>query len=248
MLKQMCRLPILTAQRLYRMHPNAAMWQPSRHCCRQEPYPIPIHLPQPLASTSPPPQPHLFHLCPCPLPLSLCPSPSTSPRLPSPPLFHSLFRTTTLFLCISLSPPPSLSLPFLPSLHKVMAIRALFSLPFRLRDIKYFAITSLAAEVLMVLGLTYVYYWDFSVILKDGFQEMAIFRPERFDVGLGLMVFAFDGIALALPLVCWPRTPYFAFPSVLPSLFLYDCHCVRLCICRCVRIPSCPPVCLSVPV
>ncbi|TPX35513.1 hypothetical protein SmJEL517_g02034 [Synchytrium microbalum] len=69
------------------------------------------------------------------------------------------------------------------------------------RRIKGFAITSLIADVFILLGLAYIFTYDISVIAMRGLAKGVVLgvNVEGFNVMIGTSLFAFEGIALIVP-------------------------------------------------
>ncbi|KAJ3190391.1 neutral amino acid transporter [Gaertneriomyces sp. JEL0708] len=83
------------------------------------------------------------------------------------------------------------------------------------RRIKHFSITSLIADVFILLGLAYILYYDiFTVSTRGPATDMVWFNSQSFPLFVGTAMFAFEGICLILPIGESMKRPD-RFPAVL---------------------------------
>lgn len=70
------------------------------------------------------------------------------------------------------------------------------------RRIKYFSFTSLIADVFILIGLTYVLYYDVINLLDAGHPatDLKWINYDAFPLFIGTAMFAFEGICLILPI------------------------------------------------
>ncbi|KND00671.1 uncharacterized protein SPPG_03794 [Spizellomyces punctatus DAOM BR117] len=69
------------------------------------------------------------------------------------------------------------------------------------RRIKHFSITSLIADVFILLGLAYILYHDVFVVSTRGpAKDLVWFNSQSFPLFVGTAMFAFEGICLILPI------------------------------------------------
>ena len=69
------------------------------------------------------------------------------------------------------------------------------------RKIQHFHITSLVADVFILLGLGYVFFYDMSILSTRGAShDIVWFNFESFSLFVGTAMFAFEGICLILPI------------------------------------------------
>ncbi|KAI8913262.1 transmembrane amino acid transporter protein-domain-containing protein [Gorgonomyces haynaldii] len=68
------------------------------------------------------------------------------------------------------------------------------------RRIKNFGITSLIADVFILLGLGYIFFYDLVQIGGHGFQQVPYINLQSFSLFVGTAMFAFEGICLMLPI------------------------------------------------
>lgn len=65
-----------------------------------------------------------------------------------------------------------------------------------IRRISKLSFTALIADVFIMFGLLYLYYFDINQLVKDGVSDIAAFNPEDFALFIGTAVFTFEGIGL----------------------------------------------------
>ncbi|KAJ3099196.1 neutral amino acid transporter [Phlyctochytrium planicorne] len=69
------------------------------------------------------------------------------------------------------------------------------------RRIKHFSVPSLIADVFILMGLAYIFYYDLTVLSTTGVAPgMVWFNMESFSLFVGTAMFAFEGICLILPI------------------------------------------------
>ncbi|KAJ3325387.1 neutral amino acid transporter [Boothiomyces sp. JEL0866] len=68
------------------------------------------------------------------------------------------------------------------------------------RRIKNFGITSLIADVFILLGLGYIFVYDLILIGERGVQNVPWVNLQSFPLFIGTAMFAFEGICLMLPI------------------------------------------------
>ncbi|KAI8803871.1 transmembrane amino acid transporter protein-domain-containing protein [Cladochytrium replicatum] len=69
------------------------------------------------------------------------------------------------------------------------------------RKIKHFSWTSLVADVFILLGLGYIFYYDFSILATRGpSPDVELVNFKSFSLFVGTAMFAFEGICLILPI------------------------------------------------
>jgi solute carrier family 36 (proton-coupled amino acid transporter) len=82
------------------------------------------------------------------------------------------------------------------------------------RDISKLGFTALVADVFILLGLVYLYYFDISSIATNGLSDVVNFNPITWPGFIGTAIFTFEGIGLIIPIQESMRNPA-KFPPVL---------------------------------
>ncbi|KAJ3213101.1 neutral amino acid transporter [Dinochytrium kinnereticum] len=69
------------------------------------------------------------------------------------------------------------------------------------RRIKHFSIPSLIADVFILMGLAYIFYYDLTVLATTGIaKDLVWVNLQSFSLFVGTAMFAFEGICLILPI------------------------------------------------
>lgn len=107
-----------------------------------------------------------------------------------------------------------------PIAYLILMQMAVF-LPFSLmRDISKLAFTALIADALILLGLTYLYYYDILTIVRQGgMSDIVNFNPRDWTLFIGTAIFTFEGIGLIIPIQESMRKPK-NFPPVLGGVMI----------------------------
>ncbi|KAI9344907.1 transmembrane amino acid transporter protein-domain-containing protein [Obelidium mucronatum] len=88
------------------------------------------------------------------------------------------------------------------------------------RKIKFFSVTSLIADVFILLGLVYIFAYDLSILSTVGpSHDIIWFNMESFPIFIGTALFAFEGICLILPIAESMKHPE-KFPMVLTTCII----------------------------
>ncbi|KAI1805610.1 transmembrane amino acid transporter protein-domain-containing protein [Daldinia bambusicola] len=70
-----------------------------------------------------------------------------------------------------------------------------------IRNIAKLGPVALLADVCILLGVTYIYYYDFAHLASNGIHESVhLFNPARYTLTIGSAIFTFEGIGLILPI------------------------------------------------
>jgi proton-coupled amino acid transporter len=76
------------------------------------------------------------------------------------------------------------------------------------RRIKHFSITSIIADVFILMGLSYILYFDIQRIATHGIaKDIVWINTESFSLFVGTAMFAFEGICLILPIADSMKKP-----------------------------------------
>jgi proton-coupled amino acid transporter len=78
-----------------------------------------------------------------------------------------------------------------------------------IRNISKLGPAALLADVFILIGLTYIYWYDISTILSRGglHPTIELFNPHDFTLTVGSAIFTFEGIGLILPIQSSMREP-----------------------------------------
>ncbi|CZR59375.1 related to amino acid transporter [Phialocephala subalpina] len=95
------------------------------------------------------------------------------------------------------------------SIKLLIAIQVLVLVPLAfIRNISKLGGAALLADVFILLGLGYIYYFDISSIAKSGVNDtVQLFNPRDFTLTIGSAIFTFEGIGLILPIQSSMKEP-----------------------------------------
>jgi proton-coupled amino acid transporter len=84
----------------------------------------------------------------------------------------------------------------------LIGIQLLILIPLAfIRNISKLGGAALLADVCILLGLGYIYYFDISTIAREGINDtVKLFNPRDFTMTIGSAIFTFEGIGLILPI------------------------------------------------
>ncbi|KAF2015846.1 hypothetical protein BU24DRAFT_462066 [Aaosphaeria arxii CBS 175.79] len=83
------------------------------------------------------------------------------------------------------------------------------------RNINHIQKLALAADVFILLGLVYLYYFDiFTIVNQHGISDIVNFNPNDWTLFIGTAIFTFEGIGLIIPIQTGMKNPK-KFPGVL---------------------------------
>jgi solute carrier family 36 (proton-coupled amino acid transporter) len=84
-----------------------------------------------------------------------------------------------------------------------------------IRDISKLGFTALVADVFIMLGLLYLYYYDIATIVdQGGVSDITSFNPATWTLFIGTAIFTFEGVGLIIPIQESMKKPK-DFPGVL---------------------------------
>ncbi|KAH0839282.1 hypothetical protein AYO21_09306 [Fonsecaea monophora] len=84
---------------------------------------------------------------------------------------------------------------------------ALIPLAF-IRNISKLGPAALVADIFILLGLAYIYYYDISYLAMNGLNPtVQLFNPQHYTLTIGSAIFTFEGIGLILPIQSSMREP-----------------------------------------
>lgn len=83
----------------------------------------------------------------------------------------------------------------------LILMQMIIFLPFSLfRDINKLSFTALIADVFIVLGLGYLFYYDVLTLDKFGLSDIILFNNKDWTLFIGTAIFTFEGIGLIIPI------------------------------------------------
>ncbi|KAI8450951.1 transmembrane amino acid transporter protein-domain-containing protein [Phakopsora pachyrhizi] len=88
-----------------------------------------------------------------------------------------------------------------------------------IRNIQKLSWTALVADAFILIGLLYVFGYEFSSIATKGAAQIKLFNPESFPLMIGTAVFTFEGIGLVIPITESMKEPQ-KFPRVLVGVMV----------------------------
>ena len=101
------------------------------------------------------------------------------------------------------------------SIHWLILMQMAIFLPFSLmRDIAKLGITAFIADAFILVGLVYLYYYDFLTLARNGIADIASFNPQDWTLFIGTAIFTFEGIGLIIPIQESMKEPK-KFPKVM---------------------------------
>jgi proton-coupled amino acid transporter len=89
-----------------------------------------------------------------------------------------------------------------------------------IRDISKLGFTALIADVFIMLGLIYLYYYDiFTIVQQGGVSDISAFNPSTWTLFIGTAIFTYEGVGLIIPIQESMRSPH-KFPAVLAGVMV----------------------------
>lgn len=89
-----------------------------------------------------------------------------------------------------------------------------------IRDISALSLTAYIADFFILLGLIYLYYYDFFTIAANhGVADIVNFNSQNWSLFIGTAIFTFEGVGLILPIQESMRQPS-KFPPVLAAVMV----------------------------
>jgi proton-coupled amino acid transporter len=88
------------------------------------------------------------------------------------------------------------------SSNVLIALQLVLLVPFALiRNITKLGPAALLADIFIMLGIAYIYYYDISTLTSNGIHKtIKLFNPAHYTLTVGSSIFAFEGIGLILPI------------------------------------------------
>lgn len=96
------------------------------------------------------------------------------------------------------------------SIRALIGIQLLVLIPLAfIRNISKLGGAALLADIFIMLGLSYIYYFDISTISQEGINStVRLFNPRDFTLTIGSAIFTFEGIGLILPIQSSMKEPH----------------------------------------
>jgi proton-coupled amino acid transporter len=96
------------------------------------------------------------------------------------------------------------------SIRALIGIQLFVLIPLAfIRNISKLGGAALLADVFIMLGLGYIYYFDISTIAQEGINStVQLFNPRDFTLTIGSAIFTFEGIGLILPIQSSMKEPH----------------------------------------
>lgn len=88
-----------------------------------------------------------------------------------------------------------------------------------IRDMAKLGFTALIADFFIMLGLVYLYYYDFLTLATEGVSDIVAFNPNDWTLFIGTAIFTFEGIGLIIPIQETMKRPE-KFPRVLGGVMV----------------------------
>ncbi|KAM3579471.1 hypothetical protein VKS41_007930 [Umbelopsis sp. WA50703] len=86
-------------------------------------------------------------------------------------------------------------------LHVLILVQCFVFIPLAMiRKIQRLSVFALIADVFIVIGLMYLYYYDFYTLATSGVADISFWSAERFPLFIGTTIFTYEGIGLVIPI------------------------------------------------
>ncbi|TID16431.1 vacuolar amino acid transporter 3 [Venturia nashicola] len=103
----------------------------------------------------------------------------------------------------------------------IIALQLVVLIPLSfIRNISKLGPVALLADVFILIGLTYIYYFDIATLAKEGVSKsVQLFNPQDYTLTIGAAIFTFEGIGLILPIQSSMKKPQ-AFEWLLATVMI----------------------------
>jgi len=82
-------------------------------------------------------------------------------------------------------------------LHVLILVQCFVFIPLAMiRKIQRLSVFALIADIFIVIGLMYLYYYDFFNLATYGVADITYWNAERFPLFIGTTIFTYEGIGL----------------------------------------------------
>ncbi|KAJ6782985.1 hypothetical protein PWT90_10381 [Aphanocladium album] len=89
-----------------------------------------------------------------------------------------------------------------------------------IRNISKLGLAALIADVFILFGLVYIWYYDIQALATRGPAPIRLFNPVDFPLTIGSAIFTFEGIGLILPIQSSMKKPHHFGPLLYLVMFL----------------------------
>ncbi|ATY58762.1 amino acid transporter [Cordyceps militaris] len=89
-----------------------------------------------------------------------------------------------------------------------------------IRNISKLGMAALIADVFILFGLVYIWYYDIQALASRGPAPIRLFNPVDFPLTIGSAIFTFEGIGLILPIQSSMKKPHHFGPLLYFVMFL----------------------------
>lgn len=87
------------------------------------------------------------------------------------------------------------------NIETLIFLQLLIFLPLSMvRNLAKLSITALIADLFILLGLVYLYYWGGMTLARNGVADVKLFNPRDWTLFIGTAIFTFEGIGLIIPI------------------------------------------------
>lgn len=89
-----------------------------------------------------------------------------------------------------------------------------------IRNISKLGLAALIADVFILFGLVYIWYYDIHALATRGPAPIRLFNPVDFPLTIGSAIFTFEGIGLILPIQSSMKKPHHFAPLLYLVMFI----------------------------
>lgn len=95
------------------------------------------------------------------------------------------------------------------STRALIALQLVILVPLAfIRNISKLGGAALLADIFIMVGLVYIYYFDVSTLVNHGINKTVdLFNPQHYTLTIGAAIFTFEGIGLILPIQSSMKNP-----------------------------------------
>ncbi|CAO3700218.1 unnamed protein product [Rhizopus stolonifer] len=105
-------------------------------------------------------------------------------------------------------------------MHLLILAQSLAYIPLAMiRKIQRLSVFALIADVFIVVGLVYLFYYDIKELMSIGMVHVELWNPTHFPLFIGTAAFTFEGIGLVIPITESMKNPK-EFPNVLTKAII----------------------------